>query len=324
MTHHRTRVSRTRPPARSIVLLVLASGAAIALALLLAQSVGINVTWELWYLANKVMGPTRIGIWQEDATFGWVHNANSSGRHRKPLAYDVTYTIDAHGHRVTAGSYDLPEVLILGDSLTFGQGVEDNEAYPALLQEQLPGVKVINGGVSAWGTTQALLKLQQQLQEHDTIRLVVYTVINHNLDRNYLRKSWLEHIDKSRGLRVPYYDVVDGQLVFQGLADPQQDGLEESPELRDKEQTLTRLLLTEMASLCAERSIPFVVVYLPTEDERDFSALLASAVGEAWLVDLRQEIDYATSQLRFDPHPSPEGHRRIAAALGPVLRQLLD
>jgi hypothetical protein len=79
-----------------------------------------------------------------------------------------------------------------------------------------------------------------------------------------------------------------------------------------------------MASLCAEHSIPFVVVYLPTEDERDYGELFASAIGEAWLVDLRQEIDYASSHLRFDPHPSPEGHRRIAAALGPILRQLLD
>ena len=218
------------------------------------------------------------GVWQEDPTFGWVHIPNSMGRHRKPLAYDVTYTIDAYGHRVTNGSYDLPKVLMLGDSMTFGQGVEDGEAYPSVLQERLPGYKVINGGVSAWSTTQSLLELQQLLEKHDDIRLVVYAIIDDDLDRNYLRRSWLEHIQKSRGLRVPYYDIVDGQLVFRGLADPQRDGLDDSKELREKEKTLTKLLLTRMASLCSERSIPFLVVYLPTEDQRDFSDEITSAV----------------------------------------------
>ena len=218
--------------------MVAASGAVVVLAVLVLQAAGVNVTWQLWYVANKVLGPTKVGIWQEDPTFGWVHILNSQGRHRKPLAYDVTYTIDAYGHRATNGSYNLPKVLILGDSMTFGQGVEDDEAYPAVLQERLPGYKVINGGVSAWSTTQSLLELQQLLDKHDDIKLVVYAIINADLDRNYLRRSWLEHIQKSRGLQVPYYDIVEGQLVFRGLADPQRDGLDDSKELARKRENL--------------------------------------------------------------------------------------
>lgn len=303
---------------------VIAMGAAVAVVMCLLQVVGVNVQWQLWYLTTKVLGPTRVGIWQEDRTFGWVNIPNSSGRHRKPLSYNVTYRIDAYGHRMTSGSYDLPKILILGDSVTFGQGVEDGETYPAFLQEHLPDYKVINGGVSAWNTAQALLKLQQQLQVHGDIELVVYAIINHDVDRNYLRRSWLEHIQKSRDLRVPYYDVVDGVLAFQGLADPQREGLEESSALRTKERLLTQLMLAKMKSLCADRSIPFLVVYLPTEDTRDFGQEIASVVGDRFLLDLRSDTDCADRHLWFDPHPNPECYRRIASALEPVLRSFLD
>ncbi|MEZ4767098.1 MAG: hypothetical protein R2844_01565 [Caldilineales bacterium] len=174
---------------QNFALAAIATVAAVVVAVLLLQVAGVNVARQLWYLANSVLGPTRVGIWQEDATFGWTHVPNSVGRHTKPLTYDVTYTIDDHGHRVTDGSYDLPKVLVLGDSITFGQGVEDDEPYPAILQEMLPGYKVINGGVSAWGTTQSLLQLEQLLQEHDDISLVVYSIIDDDVNRNYLR--WL-------------------------------------------------------------------------------------------------------------------------------------
>ncbi len=168
----------------------------VALVILL-QLLGVNVARQLWYLASGLFGPTRIGIWQPDAQFGWVHIPNSTGRHYKPLVYDVTYRIDAEGHRVTSGSYSLPKVLILGDSFTFGQGVEDSSPYPEVLQGSFPDYKIINGGVSAWGTVQAYLELRQQLASHDDVRAVVYAFIDADLERNYLRRTWLEHISKS-------------------------------------------------------------------------------------------------------------------------------
>ncbi len=316
--------NRVRSTAGNVVLAVVATAAAIVMVVLVLQAAGVNVAWRLWYLANSVTGTPQIGIWRADPTFGWVHIPDSRGRHRKPLAYDVNYTIDALGHRVTDGDYNLPKVLILGDSLTFGQGVEDSEAYPAILQGRLPDYKVVNGGVSAWGTTQSLLQLEQQFQENDDIQLVIYSIIDDDFNRNYLRKSWLDHIQKSRGLQVPYYDVVDGKLIFQGLADAQRDGLEDSDELRAKEIALTELMLARMVSLTTDRSIPFVLVYLPTEDSRDFSAEMIAAVGQDRFVDLRNEIDCTDLHLRFDAHPNPECHRRIAAALEPVLRKALE
>ena len=51
-----------------------------------------------------------------------------------------------------AASPGRPAILVLGDSLTAGLGVEPEEAYPALLQKKIDAAgldfAVINGGVS--------------------------------------------------------------------------------------------------------------------------------------------------------------------------------
>ncbi len=111
--------------------------------------------------------------------------------------------------------------------------------------------------------------------------------------------------------------------MFKGLANPSIDGLDDGAYLSDKEETLTRLLLANMMALCTERSIPFIVVHLPDTPSTDFDAQIASIVGEDSYVDLRKEIDYAKIHLRFDGHPSQEGHRQIAEALRPILNRLL-
>ena len=59
----------------------------------------------------------------------------------------ITFALSAIG-----GEY---RILCLGDSLTAGYGVQENEAWPALLQKQVsedfPEAKIINAG--AFGAT---------------------------------------------------------------------------------------------------------------------------------------------------------------------------
>src|SRR5439155_1080671 len=48
-------------------------------------------------------------------------------------------------------------VLVLGDSLVFGYGVEQDEVFTDVLEGMLPATEVINAGVSGYGTDQELL-----------------------------------------------------------------------------------------------------------------------------------------------------------------------
>ena len=66
------------------------------------------------------------------------------------------------------------QVLALGDSLTAGNGVTPDEAWPSLLAKRT-GWHVINGGVSGDTSADALLRLPALLDEHKPV-LVLVTV----------------------------------------------------------------------------------------------------------------------------------------------------
>jgi hypothetical protein len=72
---------------------------------------------------------------------------------------DVVYSSDERGTR-PAGVSDpgLPQVLVLGDSVSFGWGVREESAWPAVLEQQLAArgthVDVTNAAVVAYGAHQ--------------------------------------------------------------------------------------------------------------------------------------------------------------------------
>jgi len=53
-------------------------------------------------------------------------------------------------------------ILVLGDSITFGEEVSDDEAYPHALETLLPDTEVLNLGVHAYGHDQMLLYLKEE------------------------------------------------------------------------------------------------------------------------------------------------------------------
>jgi len=67
-------------------------------------------------------------------------------------------------------------LLCLGDSLTAGYGLEESQAWPALLdqrlQSRLPGWRVVNGGASGDTSREALRRLDWLLQARPRAALV--------------------------------------------------------------------------------------------------------------------------------------------------------
>ncbi|MFY9819907.1 MAG: arylesterase [Thermoanaerobaculia bacterium] len=110
----------------------------------------------------------------------------------------------ASGAPATAKSpQKLPVVVFLGDSLTAGLGLNEDQAYPALLgkklrEEGLP-VRVINAGVSGDTTAGGLSRLSWLLNQHpdvvvvalggnDGLRGLPVEEVDHNL-REIVRRS---------------------------------------------------------------------------------------------------------------------------------------
>ena len=81
----------------------------------------------------------------------------------KKTVYDVRYTIDASGLRVTfpAGPDPAATLICFGGSYTFGEGVDDRDAMPYRVGTQSNGrVKVYNFAYPAWGPHQTLALLE--------------------------------------------------------------------------------------------------------------------------------------------------------------------
>ncbi len=71
------------------------------------------------------------------------------------------YTTNAYGHRGAyipiAKQYDLPNIVLMGDSFTFGVGVNDGDEWGSVLSRKLNGeYNIINTGVGGWGLGQQI------------------------------------------------------------------------------------------------------------------------------------------------------------------------
>jgi len=93
------------------------------------------------------------------------------GRFSSP-EYDTLWEINAAGHRGVEAGPRIPgqvRVAALGDSFTFGYGVEAEEAWPARLSGRLSRrgeapAEVVNLGIGGYGTAQEVAWLAEQLE----------------------------------------------------------------------------------------------------------------------------------------------------------------
>ena len=93
--------------------------------------------------------------------YGWRLRPSWRGQTRDGR----TVVLNGAGFRGPAASADPPgrrRALLLGDSLTFGTGVEDGETFAAQLARLAPALEPLNLGVSGYGTDQELLLLERE------------------------------------------------------------------------------------------------------------------------------------------------------------------
>ena len=130
-------------------------------------------------------------------------------RHRSD-EFDVAVRINSRGLRDVEHSLAKPpgvrRVLVLGDSFTFGYGVEENQRFSNLLARQLgAGWEFINSGVPTWGTADELSYLRDEgLKYHpDLVVLFFYrndvTIISSaRFFGSTARDNWSAPLAKSR------------------------------------------------------------------------------------------------------------------------------
>lgn len=127
-----------------------------------------NARWEYRCRMAAALGfPALNDIFVADQTLFWRVKPNLNkhllfGRFAdaQPLRFRVS--TDGRGFRaMPAVGSPRHRVLLLGDSCTFGLGVEDDQTFAALLQNRLEGVQCINAGVPGYTAYQGRVLLEQ-------------------------------------------------------------------------------------------------------------------------------------------------------------------
>jgi len=99
--------------------------------------------------------------WEYSVHYGSVLFGNCKMIHARPGRWKFAYTINDYQYRgkliPVSNTYDKENIIILGDSLSFGTGVNDGDEYPALIADKLnDDYNVINLSVGGWGLTQQI------------------------------------------------------------------------------------------------------------------------------------------------------------------------
>jgi len=142
---------------------------------------------------------------QFDPDLGW-NNGGISYEHE-----GKSYKISRDRGRINPYQSSLVRISAYGDSFTFGDEVENNETHPFFLS-QLTQSNVINYGVSAYGTDQALKSLEKNLKNGKRTDVVVLEFIQDSIKRNmnmylafkYGYEKWTRYKFKPMLYKDPY------------------------------------------------------------------------------------------------------------------------
>ena len=104
-------------------------------------------------------------------------------------------------------------VLAIGDSFAFGDEVADHETWVAHLERVLHK-RVLNGGVSAYGIDQAVLRSERLLDRHQP-DVVILSFISNDIDR-----TEFSYVPWGHGWK-PYFDLVNDSLRLRNFPVPQ-------------------------------------------------------------------------------------------------------
>jgi hypothetical protein len=100
----------------------------------------------------------------------------------------ATYTVNREGFRSLHDFANLPDryqVLIVGDSFTFGDSLDDKDTWPYLLEQRDPRLNVLNMAGTGYGIDQMYLTLQESIGQYRP-QLVIAAFISDDLGRSLL------------------------------------------------------------------------------------------------------------------------------------------
>lgn len=235
---------------------------------------------------------------EKSAELGWIFPPDTTGVYKSSGRHTPVVT-NAWGLRGPEVSTDTltRRVLVLGDSYTFGWGMDHGAGFVRLLEAALKdsfpesSVECINGGVPGYSIYQQI-RMLDYVRERTEIHAVVATIslANDPIDELRIRRFAPDHLaDFSYELRDPASPsarlIAASRLLT--LADQRTTHMQFSLINTNREcRSLADESLTRLADICREADLPLVWLIVPRAQE--------IRPGGFW----RRALNGATDRLR--------------------------
>ncbi|MEZ5503381.1 MAG: SGNH/GDSL hydrolase family protein [Halioglobus sp.] len=241
------------------------------------------------------------------------------------------YTANGEGFRSPRAFTEQGAVALLGDSFTFGTGVDYRDTFGALLEQGLGGPPVHNFAMPGFGVDQMWMALRHQAAPLRP-RLVVVAFIDEDFDRS------LTAYRKFEGFNKPSFVLDHGTLRARTAADRppawitwlRRNLVLASVFSQNMVQlghhlpvgswwTVNEQILRQIAADAREEGATVLFVRLPSRGQQSFATLshLMRELGAGYL-DLEEQTGDIPEQEIFIPgdgHINEQGHQLVAAAL---------
>ena len=280
------------------------------------------------------------GLYQADAAAEWRTKANLALQidvNKPPLHFRAnTNNIGLRGDGVlppkTPGER---RIVILGDSFTWGIGVESKQTFSEILERKLKesgaqNVRIINAGMPSYGTVHELAFHRAYSAElgADAIILAYYP---NDDDDNSVPYRFLDGYI----WRDPTLIFGQPSFVVELVVQRTRLGLEKSgiwrPKNRPDGRALSLKLIREVQESCATNHWPFFVLDIPARESTKFVAPFEHStafrpldVPADHLITMRDEVEsLSESPYLEEHHLNPAGHELTAQVLAKALSQRL-
>jgi len=236
----------------------------------------------------------------ENKLIGHVHRPNKSME-----LMDVMVDINSDGHRdkeYPVTKTDKHRIIFLGDSLTFGWGVKQEETFATLIEEDMNSqspTEVINFGTGNYNTEQEVNLFIDKGLKYNPDKVVLFYFIN---DAEITpEKSGLWFLGYSQFISFNWSRI--NSLLNNFL--PSKSFQEYYESLYDEDQQgwiNARKAIIQLRDICESKGIEFQVVLLPELHDVN-NEIFANVYDNLALFLAENNIDYLNLAKLFKNHP---------------------
>ncbi|MGA2995866.1 hypothetical protein [Bradyrhizobium sp.] len=271
-------------------------------------------------------------LFRSDAQTGWSNALNLVTTRTNAAGEEWSIRTDENGQRLIAQELNTERrILILGDSLSFGEGIDIKDRFDVKVLSFLHDARIINTGTMGYGTDQeyvAFRNWKYLLEPGDTVLIV----LNQSDYFDVLRRRFFgrakPYVEKANGsyvLRPPRIGLwerwSDWSLVARVVARSIEPTV---PENLDPSQSIEiiRFMLGRIREE-VPRGVKVVLAHQGTRDLLEPKLGLSSTIFCKFAdvcIDLDDTLAADPAHLLPDGHWSASGHTAVARALLKALR----